>query len=418
MGDMKAVTCKLYANNELRVMKTDLPYRQFDPSDKKAQRQSELAAQLCDNAYSERRREGWLHYMQDDSGSVVEISEANGYGRTRLSDRTLTLSANFKPSNSEKSSKERKGYGQLPKVTRFSRYARHTLLEAGSVFDRELAASHQGLFLTFTLPGSRDDAYICLAKWSGFVVNRVISALRKHKLAKYYFYAWELQKRGALHLHLFIALPREVSISSPRDTARNAWYSALEAIRENTGVDLYLHKKGNYSTAKRHWQFDCQPVKKSAAAYISKYVSKGATEKSEVTIDGERVPICPHRWWGCSRGFKRLVDDWRITVSLDGLMSGEQEKIADMLCRYAMELGSVMHYSYNADIKSTNADMGKYGTVQCTIFYFPPDQWKLLHFLLRAKLRMVALRNKCARLRYSGHPWVYEGEHIDSTFAF
>jgi len=176
-------------------------------------------------------------------------------------------------------------------------YRRNVRRVALSGCDLEPGAS---VFVTFTAPGERQhflpsgEACPCtppggvdLATWNGRAVDRWNDLSRALARAMgverfEYFRAVEVQKRGALHLHVLLRLPRGARIT--------------------TGMVRRLAIRHGYGHA-----VDVQVVRDSrAASYVAKYVSKASGQRHEVPyvhrLTGE---IGPGRWrtWVASRAW-------------------------------------------------------------------------------------------------------------------
>lgn len=207
-----------------------------------------------------------------------------------------------------------------------SRYARHTILEAGAVIERNWG--NHAVFCTMTIPGSTRDALKTVAENSSWLMNRLYQRVRdlckKLGIEIGWFYSWELQKRGALHPHICLsAKPSEMSkrqLLTLGQELESYWFDLLFELLDKTGVDVFERnaryglKTWRYSPHK--WQSRVEMVTKSVAAYLSKYASKGAANEHQKAIDGLEAKgvqiFLPSRWWGCSRNIHQLIKSWRF----------------------------------------------------------------------------------------------------------
>lgn len=212
------------------------------------------------------------------------------------------------------------------KKTVFGARARRTLLEAGAVVDT--ICGKNSVALTLTLPGSSRGAVDALANYSSWVLNRLLQVPRRVEVPIYLFSVWELQARGALHLHISLsAAPSELSIDELLILAhqmKDTWYKVLfemigtkEIKRGNyqgtlPGVDMF-EKRG--STFLRHntWRYspevwrkgwDIQVIQKSVAQYFSKYASKQALAGKGFKIQKALLPL---RWWSCNQAIRKEI---------------------------------------------------------------------------------------------------------------
>lgn len=207
------------------------------------------------------------------------------------------------------------GWGGLPRFQRFSTYARRQILRAGGALE-QFANHDECLFLTLTLPGSTKDAMEALARYSGMAVQRLKNWIGKRISNNMSIYTWELQKRGALHLHYVVWAPARRAGEYIASHLKEQWIRILDSICAASGVDLY-RKNAEFSWAsnKAIVRVDAQWCKKSVAAYLSKYVSKEAT--GNVTRSGKGFG--PSRWYGVSRPLLAKLREFSCQVSLDSL---------------------------------------------------------------------------------------------------
>ena len=220
--------------------------------------------------------------------------------------------------------KRRGGWGWLAGKTIFTKNARQQLLSAGAICDRDL--KEKGFVVTLTLPGGTDEAIKTLASETGYIMNRLVQLLRR-KLCKYWFYVWELQTRGALHLHLFLGglgvQSRKVANLIP-----SLWWKILQELSIKHEVDLFRRLKGGtWSQSPHKWKADVSVVRKSASAYFAKYASKPC-EKSIAKLATGGTLYCPSRWWGCSSHLKAEIKlatkEYRLTTTGNLAMEAQE----------------------------------------------------------------------------------------------
>lgn len=210
----------------------------------------------------------------------------------------LSLVSNSKPERSSA------GYGLISsRPTNFGLNAKRQLIRSGAALETE-APPHECLFLTGTLPGSTEDAFKAIAAYSGYLVNSLKAWIAKRVTQKLDFYCWELQKRGALHLHYCCHIPSESDRLYILGEFRNWWIQILSRIGDRSNCDLF--RKNSQFT----WLSDLSKVRavaevcrKSPARYLSKYLSKSAA-----TAKGRARAFSPSRWWGTSRPLKKLLE--------------------------------------------------------------------------------------------------------------
>lgn len=182
-------------------------------------------------------------------------------------------------------------------------------------------AEHHNLarvFITLTCPGSTKKAVESFSAWSGYLLNAlhswVSAKVRRsgflHGIAR--LHSWELQKRGAEHLHAAYAVPLSVLLSIQREL--QSWFHlVLLRISSKASTDIFERKDGggSWKDKPQVLQVRAEKVEKSVGAYLSKYLSKGIQGPGQ-GFSGTKNPR-PARLWGASRVLKGYLS--RITMS-------------------------------------------------------------------------------------------------------
>jgi hypothetical protein len=195
------------------------------------------------------------------------------------------------------------GFGEPPtRATRFTRKASKTIQRCARALDEFSDSPGHILFFTGTLPGTGADKYEAIARWSSYVVHRLKAWVAKRLPSKYDFYCWELQKRGALHLHYAVHCPDETIAQELIDGFKDEWIKLLKTVGEKTGVNLFHNGERDidWLNHPEHIQAKTERVVKSVGAYLGKYLSKS----SRGQVKQGRFNPC--RWWGCSRPLRAL----------------------------------------------------------------------------------------------------------------
>lgn len=216
----------------------------------------------------------------------------------------------------------------------FTKRASDKILEAGGVLDK-ISSNNYSNMLTLTLPGSGYRAYKALADSSSYIMNRLLQVIRnaqkylpENHPAIHFFYVWEFQKRGALHLHFCISWlvdrkRREQLCLKLKDK----WFELLKEVGEKLDVDLFAkHGMGTWVNNPEIWQWDCQPIKKSVAAYFAKYCSKNkeiATEQNKAKL------FYPARFWGSSYSIKQWIKNLTFEVKITTYSEQETSDVID-----------------------------------------------------------------------------------------
>lgn len=240
----------------------------------------------------------------------------------------LTLGPNSKPPASDLPP----GYGSAPRPVVFGSNARRSLLRAGGALEKHGVPKESLLFLTGTLPGSSKESFEALQNWSSYAVN-----LLKAKLAKmgcrhtYSLYCWELQERGALHIHYCLAVEDEELRKRVLAGWTKLWEQVLDAVGKKACVDMWDRGDGSsWKDRKEVLQAPAQQVYKSVGSYLSKYLSKSSNPTYSKAF-GDKRYLGPVRWWGVSRPLLSLIQLYSDRVEIEGVslwrLSGIKQEI-------------------------------------------------------------------------------------------
>ena len=203
------------------------------------------------------------------------------------------------------------GWGDLPRPTRFTLHAHRTLLRCGGVIDRIAASPREVLFLTGTIPNGFDDGRITTSAYSAFIVYALKKWVSRCVPSKVDFYCWEYQKRGVLHLHYAVWVPKAKTRALLLEGFHEQWVRILLRIYDICGIDLCYSDNGctdKSNTA--NIQAYAQEIYSSAGAYLAKYLSKGSQHSWSYT---NKVLYPPTRWYGCSRPLLSLLKKMTVT---------------------------------------------------------------------------------------------------------
>lgn len=197
-----------------------------------------------------------------------------------------------------------------------SKYGGHTIKEGCSVIEQRYR--RKAMFLTFTLPGDTTEAIKAVAENSQPILNALLQRMRAHhrlyladraktnESELFYCGVWEYQERGALHIHMVVPFEDREWANVMRRKHRGWWKHVLETYSEKLGVDLWGKQDGTSNRGQWYGVVtQCKQVKKSVGRYMSKYVSKGARERSAT----DAFP--PARWWFMSRPLRAEVQAQR-----------------------------------------------------------------------------------------------------------
>lgn len=177
----------------------------------------------------------------------------------------------------------------------------------------------QTRFATATFPAFSPEAKRVLAEQASYFNDRIQSWLYKRSPKIAWAYCWEFQKRGTLHCHWVLACS-DVSVILPTtDEWRDEVARLITAMSVRGGTNLWVGAGfRDWSKNPEKLRADCQEVRKSVAAYLTKYLSKGESKEKGGWF-------YPKRWWGASA----IARDWCEKLSGQFCVSmGTFQKVA------------------------------------------------------------------------------------------
>jgi len=355
---MPTIILQRYANREYRLTCQSLLDRQKMKGDKWRDRQDEKYAQAVHDTY--------VLTQELETGCAVDDSQENyrprffGEVDAHLGLRALDIIDEFRQKTK---SNRRGGWGALGKPSSFTRNARHRLLEAGAIVD--LDCGTDSYEITLTIPGTGDDIYRVIAEHSGWLVDRLLREVRRAGCS-YWFYVWELQNRGALHLHFLVA-GKGASTKTIAQTMEYQWWELLLELSSKMKIDLFRSRGGgSWKHEPSVWQSHCQQTRKSVAAYFSKYAGKASSKNA--VISGNQERYSPARWWGCSQRIKERIKQTRSKFLLDVTTSTAQE-LKKYLGSWLDGCNPLKKYSYSFDLGRTENGTNLGSGDVCVRFY-------------------------------------------------
>jgi hypothetical protein len=316
--------------------------------------------------------------------------------------------------NAKRKSKTRSGFGFLGRVTKFTRLARHRILCAGNIVRRASASPSESTFVTLTVPGNTANVAEYIARWASYLINSLLQTIRnsdrrERTTPTNWFYVWENQKRGVLHLHLVIHHPTPGRSHRLALDVASAWWQKLKTINPSCNYELFTRRGGKECVLPECWQSDVQPVRKCVASYVSKYVSK--TSKPASPKGNQSKSFSPPRWWGMARNLVQSIDKLSSTVTIGQLT----EDIATKLYLEVRSLlenhpGFVVVHSYSFDLNNGDYHVGSGFRDK---FYLKPEYYddlsRLLGVFLRDTLnRLMGLEGSQYPPSFTGKNWLYK----------
>lgn len=197
----------------------------------------------------------------------------------------------------------------VPPDISFTTKSKNNIRDAAHV--QEMSGEGNCVFLTVTIPGGTDQAFKVCSAGSGYLVNRFNQRLRGECIDGMFCYTWELQERGAPHLHYMFRIRGALLCETFRARISDIWCRILDDVSEQTGIDLYQRKEGGTWREKK-WlvQVDVRVVRRDFARYMAKYISKTRSK------DGNEHGWRPGRWVGVSYPLRAKIAKFRFEVAL------------------------------------------------------------------------------------------------------
>lgn len=358
---MSTIILQRYANREYRLTAQSIFDRKRTGKDKYEQKQNERYARAVHDTYvlSQELQQGEAASISDRGLRRHSFGEVDA----RLGLRALDIIDEFRQNTALRS---KGGWGKLSRPTAFTRNARHRLLEAGAIVDKD--CGRDAWEITLTVPGSGREVMETVAAHSGWLMDRLLREVRRAG-CHYWFYVWEWQKRGMLHLHLLIAGQQSFTKTLAHTMEYN-WWELLLDLSEKVGIDLF--RKNNRTTwrsSSHKWQSHTAQVYKSVAAYFSKYAGKAASSKPKGF--SPHNPPCPSRWWGCSSTLKKRIQETRLKLSLN-VQTSTARKIMEYMQTWLTDRGRIKQYHYDFDL-GTTANGTRLGNGEVFVNYYTDE---------------------------------------------
>lgn len=332
--------------------------------------------------------------------------------------RSLDILRDFQTHNEDKrnarKTAKKSGYGFGTRRTKFSRFARRKIISGGALLERDSKAPAQAVLVTCTLPGSGSRAMSALSRWSGYIVNRCLTrvrvAFKRHWACEgirlRWFYCWEFQRRGALHLHLCLWTDRSQVSLQLGELFREGWKEAILAIGNESEPHLCETSDRKSCWLPQYWQNDVSPVRESVARYVSKYVSKDGSNAE--TLPGNGKAYYPARWWGMDRFLGKSIRRESAKLKVCSLSESEATAIAIEVERELINLGVVQMYHWAQDIGSASYHVGY---VSCSGYYVAEGMYEVVREWLPELILRFTSRLHRSRYEYEN----VSSELVDST---
>jgi hypothetical protein len=201
--------------------------------------------------------------------------------------------------------------------------------------------------ITLTLPANTQEAFHAIAAKSGYVVNRLFQPIRRHYGDEcLWFFVWEYQKRGALHMHICVYHPSEKSGKEIAQKLIEQWHQILCDLSEMCNTSMFARKDGRSCTIRSLHQHHTAPIRKAVGAYFSKYAGKQESKQSWYC---KKYPVS--RFWGSSAQVKKIVSVHSAKFDLDLFNEQEANKKLEQIIENILEkLLIISTTSYDFDV--------------------------------------------------------------------
>ena len=282
------------------------------------------------------------------------------------------------------SSKEKLGYGKTPRIKYFSYRSGQKLRESGAIIDR-LCGSHldRCRVVTLTIPSSEISAFKAISDYSGYAVNRLFQLVRRDYKLSHWFYVYEHQKRGALHLHICVYhLDPEIS-KEIGEKLCSKWRDVLADISERSGVNLLFSRGFNRVCDIQDMQLDNQSMRLGCGAYFSKYASKtsGRYVDDINSVNARKYP--PSSFWGRSRELSRMCDEYSYSIKYEGQTDIDSESLQIEALQILSQFKIVLSHSFAFKKEIELSERNGSGTLTICegfsqVFYVSPDDYQIL----------------------------------------
>ena len=229
---------------------------------------------------------------------------------------------------------------------------------------------------TLTLPANHTEAFECIAARSGDIRNRLFQPVRRlYPDTNNWFFVWEYQKRGALHLHIAHYHPDECEGMLIGNILIEQWHKLLCEISKETGIWMLSNKHKDDYEMKDFYQYHTQPMYKSVAGYFAKYASKANDKEENNYVKKFSQLYPPSQFWGCSKSIKLI----RKENSFDNCRDYTEQK--DLMCFLFVRIHKMIrdceivlqkNYSFKKDLTSNLCVAEGFRN----IFYLSPEDYQ------------------------------------------
>jgi hypothetical protein len=272
----------------------------------------------------------------------------------------------------------------------------HKIRESGAALDILCNGDpSKARVVTLTLAGDTPQSKKALAAYSGYAVNRIFQVIRRdYPECNNWFFVWEYQKRGALHLHIAIYHDDKEISKEIGDSLMEVWHKVLIDIGLKANCCMFTSKKKDRCTIRSLHQNVNQEMKKSCGGYFSKYASKGEDGKEREKMERWSKMYSPSRFWGSSQTIKNIVKENSFSFNLEMLNGSEVMEVYEF-CLSFLRDRTLLHYGEYDFKKEIEHENGKKTIAQGfrQNFYIPPKDYQELLSIFRAACKSFTVQN-------------------------
>lgn len=229
----------------------------------------------------------------------------------------------------------------------FTKISGQRLRECGAAMDILSGGRLEECYeICLTLPANHEAAFVAIAKNTYFATNRIFAYLKKQYHGEVsWFYVWEYQRRGALHLHMAVHHRSAMLLPTICSDIKRAWIRILQDIGEMEDTCMFTDKSMKKCVMPEHWQMHSDQIRKGVGAYFSKYAGK---EESKQSWYCQKYPIS--RFWGSSKQIKKVISEnsseavWDFQGDLESAQKFHDELLEKLIL--SSQIGKITKYNF------------------------------------------------------------------------
>ena len=343
-------------------------------------------------------REREKHY---DYKSTIELTAlGDRYRKWKKTEKrsTSTLDLTEKSQRAQKVAPKPIGFTSLAvrKPKKFGSKQGQKIRESGAAVDILCKGQpSKARVVTLTLPADTHEAKQALAVNSGYVINRLFQVVRRdYPECNNWFFVWEYQKRGALHLHICLYHYNESISFSIGERLIEAWHNILVDVGEIASCCMFTSRKKDRCTVRSLHQNVNQEMKKSCGGYFSKYASKGENGSERIKMEVWSKIYSPSRFWGSSQSIKDVVKEHSFSFNIEMLNGSEAMEVYEFCLNFLTDR-TLLHYGEYEFKKEIEVDGNKKTIAEGfrQNFYIPPPDYQELLSVFRVACKSFTVES-------------------------